>query len=403
MKFKNKRIPQVIATLLCGLGLQSLALAQDENTIGAEAYLSIKTWEPSEKYNAAHFLMVPLYYAYKNNDTKLKAKFNEHIEKFLADDSKNIDIVDFRQRLANFQYFYFLSEYAVLARNQELGDYLLKNIVRVWLDVRGQQWRMPPIPATLRERILWKLQAGPEVGYKRIITDEDIFIFGTASNLLKLYPENKTLIDIRDLALEVFKQRSEFNAEGGWLFDKGVFDTYPDYAYAGYNSTSNITKPKPLKNMVSDSSHFFRMPKILLSLQESYPENSQNYNLYKSYRNGLNQQFLNKVVHIKNNKIYLTNYMDGRNGVFRWNYNVKNKGIGPYEQTYSFGMGWWVFLDKKKVKDLYGSYYRQIKVEDHNCNSLMTLIIINKKRNNLADFLKCEFIYNSYLASKLDL
>lgn len=402
MKFKNKCIPQAIVTLVLSLGIQSLTFAQDDNTLGAQAYLSIKTWSPSVKYNAAHFLMVPLYYAYKNNNTELKAQFNDHIKKFLADKNKKIDVTDISQRLNNLQYFYFLSEYAVLAKNQELAKYLLDNTSKFWLDVPAPQWGISPLP-NARDRILWKLQAGPDVGYKRLIIDEEFFIFGTAANLLKLYPENKTLIDIRDLALEVFKQRSEFDAQGAWLFDKGVFDNYPDYAYAGYNSTNNITKPKPLKNMVSDSSHFFRIPKILLSLQNSYVANSENYNLYKSYRIGLNQQFLNKVVQINNNNIFLTNYMDGRNGVFRWNYSVKNKGIGPYKQTYAFGIGWWVFLKNPKVKDLYIKYYNQVRLDGNECNSLMESIISKKEMTYTLNFQKCEIIYNSYLASRLNI
>ncbi|WP_373358255.1 hypothetical protein ACEN3H_18115 [Acinetobacter lactucae] len=402
MKFKNKYIPQAIVTLVLILGVQSLTFAQDDNTLGAQAYLSIKTWSPSEKYNAAHFLMVPLYYAYKNNNIELKAQFNDHIKKFLADENKRIDVTDISQRLNNLQYFYFLSEYAVLAKNQELAKYLLDNISKFWLDVPAPQWGMSPLP-NARDRILWKLQAGADVGYKRLIIDEEFFIFGTAANLLKLYSENKTLIDIRDLALDVFKQRSEFDPQGAWLFDKGVFDNYPDYAYAGYNSTNNITKPKPLKNMVSDSSHFFRIPKILLSLQNSYIANSDNYNLYKSYRTGLNQQFLSKVVQINNNNIFLTNYMDGRNGVFRWNYSVKNKGIGPYKQTYAFGIGWWVFLKNPKVKDLYVKYYNQVRLDGNECNSLMKSIISKKEMTYTLNFQKCEIIYNSYLASRLNI
>ncbi|EXB45629.1 hypothetical protein J699_03150 [Acinetobacter sp. 1000160] len=390
----------MIGVLLCGLGMQSLALAQDENTIGAEAYLSIKTWEPSEKYNAAHFLMVPLYYAYKNNDEKLKNKFNEHMKKFLLDKNKKNDIGDKKQRLNNFQYFYFLSEYAVLSNNKELGDYLLNNIDKVWLDIPAWQWGRTPFP-NMHDRVLWKLNAKANVGYKRLIIDEDFFIFGTAANLLRLYPDNVILKEIRNSALQVFKQRSDFDKQGNWLFDKGVYDDFPTYAYAGYNSIDNIKESKPLKNMVSDSSHFFRMPKILLSLQESYPENSENYNLYGLYRNGLNKQFLNNVVKIKDNKIYLTNYMDGRNGLFRFGYSLKNKGIEPYKQTYSFGMGWWVFMGSSKIKSLYLDYYNQINVADNDCNTLMESKIKKAKIKSFMNFQQCQYIYNSYLASKL--
>lgn len=401
---KRNKLFIVLKILFIIFGCQNIALAQDDATLGAEAYLTIKTWDSKEKYNAAHFLMVPLYYAYKNNDENLKKKFDEHIKEFLRDKNKNINIMNVNQRLNNFQYLYFLSEYSALSKNEELAKYLLDNISKIWLDIPAWQWKMSPFP-NARERILWKLQAGPEVGYRRLIIDEDIFIFGIAANLSKIYPDNSTLKEIKSLALEVFKQRSEFDNQGAWLFDKGSFDNLPTYAYAGYANTNNISTSKPLKNMVSDSSHFFRMPKILLSLQESYPLNSTNYKLYKSYRNGLNQQFLKKVVHVKNNKIYLTNYMDGRNGVFRWEYPSlgKGRGYGPYELTYSFGMGWWIFLTNPKIKSLYKMYYNQINVDNNGCDYLMNSLVNNLKIKRLLNFPQCQFIYNSYLASKLNI
>jgi hypothetical protein len=42
----------------------------------------------------------------------------------------------------------------------------------------------------------------------------------------------------------------------------------------------------------------------------------------------------------------MTNYMDGENGVYRYNYVTQGvgNGYGPYELSGSFNLGWWSFL-----------------------------------------------------------
>jgi len=49
MKLINKRIQKMLGVLALTLAYQSTVLAQNDNTLGAEAYLSVETWGPSEK------------------------------------------------------------------------------------------------------------------------------------------------------------------------------------------------------------------------------------------------------------------------------------------------------------------------------------------------------------------
>jgi hypothetical protein len=379
------------------------ACAQEAITSGASAYLSLDTWKVNERYSASHALMVPLHYAYKYNDKELRKDFESNIRRFKKVSNNGINIKAKGERLSGIQYLFFLSEYAVLNNDKELSAYLLKYINEIWYDIPAWQWGSKPFK-NLKERLEWKLSTGKEVGYKKIIIDEEFFSFGIAANLSKIYPKDPTLKEINSYALEVFKQRSYFDEEGRWLFDRGSYDDYKDHAYAGYENKS-INEKKPLKNMVADSSHFFRIPKILLSLQNSYPVNSYEFNLYKKIRKGLAKQFLEKVVTIKNNKIYLTNYMDGRNGVYRWGYSSlgENRGYGPYELTDSFGMGWWGFLQNKEVGNLYSKYNQDIQnTEGSNlCESVIEKTIQKKNIPNRKKLYNCMRIYNSYMASKI--
>ncbi|MCH2072688.1 hypothetical protein [Acinetobacter pittii] len=399
---KKKKLFIVLKILFIILGCQNTALAQENATLGAEAYLSLNTWSVNERYNASHMLMVPLYYAYKYNDESLKEKLDENIERFLKEGKEDLNIKVQNEKLSGLQYLYFLSEYADLSNNKTLANYLFFQIKGIWTNIPAQQWERKPFN-NMRERLDWKLQANKKDGYKRIIIDEELFTFGIASNLIKFYPKEPVLKEINYYALEVFKQRSSLEY-GRWLFDKGSYDNYKDHAYAGYNNKI-VKGKKPLKDMVADSSHFFRMPKILLSLQSSYPINSDNYNLYKNFREGLTKQFLDKVVKVENNRIYLTNYMDGRNGIYRWEYPSlgKGNGYGPYGLTSSFGMGWWSFLENQEVRNLYLRYYRQLEIASKTtlCPKIFNLVKNQKHMTNRKQFNECIYLYNSYMASKI--
>lgn len=379
------------------------ACAQETITLGASAYLSLDTWKVNERYSASHALMVPLHYAYKYNDKELKKDFESNIERFKKLNKNEINIKAKGERLSGIQYLYFLSEYAILNNDKDLSDYLLKQIKAIWYDIPAWQWSRKPFN-NLKDRVIWKLAAGKEEGYKRIIIDEEFFSFGIAANLTKIYPDDSVLKEINHYALEVFKQRSYFGKEGGWLFDRGNYDDYKDHAYAGYENKF-IKEQKPLTNMVADSSHFFRIPKILLSLQNSYPVDSYEFNLYNKFRKRLTKQFLEKVITIRGSKIYLTNYMDGRNGIYRWGYSSlgKNNGYGPYELTDSFGMGWWSFLQNKEVSNLYSKYSQDLQSKDGGdfCQNVIEKTIQKKNIPNRKKLYNCMRIYNSYMASKL--
>lgn len=395
----SKKLLSIFFIFLSSISVSAKDLNTDISATEAfRSYLSIKTWSNDERYNAAHFLLVPMYYIYENKELELIKELDKHVDSFLNEESLNINYKESGSKLTYLQYYYFLSEYLVLSNNQnkKLSNFLLSQI--------NLFWEGDVFIENAKKRANRQLNSNDHE-YRQGLIDEDLFIFGISANLLKFFPKNNNLNRINLNALSFLQQRSSFTSEGGWLFEKGYWDDYPDRAYAGYNSKINVSNKKPLKDMVSDSSHFQRWPKILLSIQNAYTKNSSEYFLLKKYRSGLKKQFLSKVIHINNNKIQLTNYMDGRNGLYRWNYHTlgKGKGYGPYELTSSFGIGWWVFLGGNNIKKIYYDYYEQININDKDCDTLFKKIILIKKINNRNKFNECFFIYNSFLASKLTL
>jgi len=51
----------------------------------------------------------------------------------------------------------------------------------------------------------------------------------------------------------------------------------------------------------------------------------------------------------------MRNFMDGRNGIYRWQYASlgPNQGYGPYELSGVLLHGWWAFLPGERVGRLY--------------------------------------------------
>jgi hypothetical protein len=63
----------------------------------------------------------------------------------------------------------------------------------------------------------------------------------------------------------------------------------------------------------------------------------QQYDYYTDVINGTVKQTVDKVIKYVDDKYQLTNYMDGTNGVYRWNYDErgKNWGYNPFELSVS--------------------------------------------------------------------
>lgn len=372
---------------------------------GAQAHLKTNTWQSYKRYDASHFLMIPMFYAYEKEDKELQKDLDSYVKSFFETKGNKLDFKSNSQRLNDTQFLYFLTTYAVLSGNKypQYTNKMLQDIQDIWSSVPAWQWGKKPFN-NLKQRLDWKMQADPNVGFNRAIIDEEFFTLGAAANLSRIYPDNSTLKEINRYTVQIFKKRSTVN-NGRWLFDIGAWDNHPTFAYSGYNDTKNITVKKPKKNIVTDSSHFMRMPILLWSFQGAFPQNSKEYLQFKSYRLGLEKQFFDKVIVRKNNKILMNNFMDGSNGVFRWEYPSlgKGKGYGPYDLTPTLGMGWWALLPGTRVQPLYKEYHQQIKTsnKEANCDSMMQNRIAGKKSKYDFNLTDCMYLFNTELASKI--
>jgi hypothetical protein len=336
-------------------------------------YLKDNLWEERDAYDAGHYLMVPLYAAFLMEEEGWQNEFVEHFNRFANNGLEKLSSLN---RLNQLQYLYLVSQFSLLATEsgnnsynpEGLIDFLFEKVEKIWFHEPAWQWGRKPFEHGMKERFLWKLEQKDKLtakNYYKAIIDEELFIFAIAADLRNYEKNNKpkevwsnTITDILNLAYEVFKQNSVFKEGGSWLFQPGIWWDHPDYAFVGHKEKIPGMKPSPINDIAMDTSHSHRFPLWLTSLSRAYGEGEEQKNFYEKLKMGLEEQFYKYVlVHPTTNFLSYrtTNFMDGRNGVYRWNYKTQgvNNGYGPYELSGTLTLGWWTFLESERIKLMY--------------------------------------------------
>lgn len=338
-------------------------------------HLQDDLWSDKNAYDAGHYLMVLLHAAFYSGEEALQREFAEHFSRFMVAVKKSPQSIA-SNRLDQLHYLYLASRFVVLAEQygrsylipDGLVDLLYKKIEDIWINEPAWQWGREPFKGGMRERILWKLRhKDVPKSYYRAIIDEELFTIAIAADLraYERLAKDKTswspvVTDILEIARNIFQQEGEFRSDGGWLFQPGVWSDSPSYAYAGHTVKKIGMKPKPVPGIAWDTSHSHRFPLWLTSLEGAYAEGEPGNEMYKKIKRGLEKQFYEHVL-VQPTQDFpayrTTNYMDGRNGIYRWNYRtLKNDGYGPYELSGTLTLGWWAFLASERIQ----SVYRQI-------------------------------------------
>ena len=339
--------------------------------------LKYDLWSQENAYDAAHFLMVPMHFAYKNNDAKLIKAFDSFFHRFILDKKNFLEI---ENHLIRLQFNYLISQFLVQRydsnqKSNDLDKYLVQHLNQelkyYYFDAEVTNWKYPDNDnyefLGIRNRIFWKLTSDLDPSYyKKAIVDEDLFLIGIAGDLKRLNSsiENSdpepylmaALSEINTLAYVIFASRFEV-FETGMIFQPGYFFRHRDFRYAGCLTIECIEKgPSPVKDIAADTSHSHRLPLILSSMEAANINDKALLSFYQKTKRGLAKQFNNKVVTIEQEGkvIHFTNYFDGRNGYYRWDYQTnRGEGYGPYELSETFKLGWWSFLEDAKINSIY--------------------------------------------------
>jgi hypothetical protein len=330
-------------------------------------------WTERDAYDASHLLMIPMHYAFFASDEGGIFEFETLVSRFAVNELPG-------GQLNQAQWMYFVSRYLALRSQTGLpidgSDAYLVQRVSAWLHNRwvlepAYQWEMVPFFGS-KARLLYITSKNLflNYGYYKAITDYELFLFAIAGDISSILQKNEdismkvpgeiksSICDVLKTGVKIIRDRGYFTNSMGWLFQIGVWSDHVDYRFAGHEKLGPDLSEILVTDISEDASHSHRWPLFFLSLLNSpnIDMSEKNY-LEKAYR-GFCQQFRDVVVTKVSGGVLLKNYMDGRNGVYRYRYNTvgrNNKlGYGPYELSGILGESWYPFC--VGVKDVFLAY-----------------------------------------------
>jgi hypothetical protein len=330
---------------------------QWEKTFGQLRHMQLA--DPANAYDSAHFLMLPMQRAFETGDLPAQQLFAGLVANL--DQSTYADL----NLLTRMQLDYFVSEYLVLKSSTGLFDTadraLLKqqwrNFERYWVEEPFKHWATKPY-AGVRGRLV-SILSGPMTvpgrSYVGAATDFELFGLAIAANLKiasrkggDVLPGKTALLaeEASRFAFMTVQGRGEF-IDGGWLFQRGFWRDHGDFLYAGHGALAPDLNVAPLVDVAQDSSHSIRWPLWIRSFYKASGNESEKA-FFAKVAFALSAQYRGKVIRQTDQGLIMNNYMDGRNGVYRYKYatvgsNVLN-GYGPDALSGSLFIGWLCFL-----------------------------------------------------------
>lgn len=246
-----------------------------------------------------------------------------------------------------------------------LTEVIYRTVQALWETEPAWQWERRHFAGGIRERVAWKLQPRDvKWRYYRAIIAHELFLFAIAADLRaherlsNIEVQSAMVAQILSTARTAIEQRIVAQDGGGWLFQPGIWSDHPDYAYVAVQNKVPGMKPSPMPDIAEDTSHSDRWPLWLVSLANAYVEGDHERAFYDNLKKGLETQFFETVLVAPTAEfpMYRTNnFMDGWNGVYRWEYETqgRNNGYGPYELSGTLTLGWWTFLDTSRIRAVY--------------------------------------------------
>lgn len=326
-------------------------------------YLKDPLWQERDAYDVTHAAMIPLHAAFLLGNTSWQQEFSGHFTRFLQGEG-----LTSKNGAVRAHYTYLCARFITLAVRTGNKDMIPKGLYEATERELFSSWQRTARTkegsfASVRERIMWRLSEAPSKrSWIKGILDTELFIFATGADLLNVgymlgRKQEPVLREIMDTATYVFENAPVLLADGGWLFQPGVWKDHPDHRYANHAEPTNDMKPKTRENITWDSGHTMRFPLFLLSLEQASTDISKQ-RLFHDLRKGLATQFHGHVLKPSNTQQphwQLNNYMDGWNGLYRWNYKTlgQGKGISAYGLSKSLLFGWWAFLGTDKEEEVF--------------------------------------------------
>jgi len=241
-----------------------------------------------------------------------------------------------------------------------------------------------------------------ESSYSGAITAQETIVLAVANDL-KTYSQHvfkkeiPILEEIHSAAYQLYAKAGFFDESENWLLQPGVLSQHADYRYAGNTripSHPHCQSPDSLapecnlgvnavEGIGMDVSHFLaKWPVLIQSFLDASAPGTKEERLFSGIRSGIERQFFARVLDYDastNRMLLLKNYMDGTNGVYRWNYSArgKNWGIPPWGLSCTPFYSAMILLNTNRIANLYSQLYSALpysedeldRLGDPYCNS----------------------------------
>lgn len=333
--------------------------SRDQELWNATAALHLRDnlWASTNIYDAAHVLMLPIHAAFYFGEPNWQRQIADMWHRYTLATPSEVDPVI----LNRLQWSYVASRFCSLAADAgktnlvppSLPDLIETEIKNYWLPGR--------VPGNNRASVLYRLTnltVSPQ--HIRAISDIDFYVW-TAGAEMKKYrrktglPPSPPLDEMVDIGFRVVSQEGRFLADGGWVYQPGIWSGHSEYAYAGRTEKAPGMTPLPVPGIANDTSHSHRFPAWLQSMLDAYPPSAAEHRFLLKVQKSLELQFYSKIYQAPSTEFPAPrthNFMDGHNGVYRWNPSaIVPNGYGPYELSGTLTLGWWTFLGSQRAKD----------------------------------------------------
>lgn len=339
-------------------------------------------WIERDIQDASHVLMMPMHYAFKSNHSAAIAGFESFFDRFV--ETYEQSSFSALTRLQRMQFLYLASEFLKLGGKSEgLTEIIAKNAHEDLL--APATWN---VEATVKEHLEQVLaHKSYKKSYYSMLVDADFYTLACLCNLKAIEIRNEDTEFSADciLALLSDPDLNTETEEGYWLFQVGVAKDYRDYAYAGNEYAYEGMEPKIREDIVSDTSHFRRMPLWLRSFRDAQ-DSAEGYSLMQKRIEQLGNLFAEKVLRLEAGYWVTTTFIDGTNGVFRYNYHGDGSLIEGYDQSGgALFLGYWIMLNNERIRDVYAAILERLPLPADSTNPYYDDGITVREQNPIMD------------------
>ena len=337
-------------------------------------------WTARDMYDASHYLMIPMHYAFRARDEETIALFADFFARFTqditGDDRYGFQKYAFLHRL---QFLYFSSQFMCLCAASGRPDLIPDALSAVAYDCAETYLLHTVANWNTENTVMEHLQqmlAGKQYPYSYYSITEDLDGFALAilcdlnclAKLLGGHPEELT-VTAEQLVYEIYTSPllNQETDRGGWLLQVGGWSEHPDFAYAGNSEITPDIQPKIRDDIPWDSSHFSRWPLYLRSYMSAQSDHAH-WDLFALRRRQLANQLVNYVLKNVNGHWLATTFMDGTNGVYRYSYNTGGVGMEGYSLSGTLLLGWWSQLEDARITSVYQDIYNAFPMRGDRSN-----------------------------------